>query len=410
LVEASTGKLNIDKRDGGKLTITGNQTFTGNVVLRGGQLEVQNSGSLGVGGITTGTGTEPWTAILFDPGTALVLNGANSNIVSDEHIFLRGKSSIDASIVSTAGNNKLTGRIQNEVHADGQDEIAFRVDDGGSLELSGTIAQTLTQTTTLHLVGAGAGTVSGTIVQESTGAWNIAKSESGTWTLSNTQNYTGTTTVNAGTLALGANNVVPDASSLVLAGGKLATNGHSDTFDTLAVIGNSILDLGDGSSILHFNQSDAVSWSGLLTIENWSGLTSGGGTDQIFVGSSSSGLTPSQLSAITFAGFGAGASILSTGEIVPASVGLPGDFDGDGDVDGADFVVWQTNFPTTSGATAGDADGDDDVDGADFAVWQDSFPGSGGGASPVPEPGACLLAVMALAGLTALRSRRIAHN
>lgn len=96
--------------------------------------------------------------------------------------------------------------------------------------------------------------------------------------------------------------------------------------------------------------------------------------------------------------------VLTTGPVVN------GDFDGDGDVDGADFVVWQTNFPTTSGATAGDADGDDDVDGADFAVWQDSFPGSGGGASPVPEPGAYLLAVMALAGLPALRSRRIAHN
>src|SRR5262249_16207911 len=45
-----------------------------------------------------------------------------------------------------------------------------------------------------------------------------------------------------------------------------------------------------------------------------------------------------------------------------------GDFDGDGDVDGADFVAWQTHFPTASGATRadGDADGDGDVDGADF--------------------------------------------
>ena len=54
----------------------------------------------------------------------------------------------------------------------------------------------------------------------------------------------------------------------------------------------------------------------------------------------------------------------------------PGDFDGDQDVDGADFVVWQTHFPTTSGATVetGDADGDGDVDGADFVVWQTNFP------------------------------------
>jgi hypothetical protein len=54
----------------------------------------------------------------------------------------------------------------------------------------------------------------------------------------------------------------------------------------------------------------------------------------------------------------------------------PGDFDLDGDVDGADFVAWQTNFPKASGATRsqGDADGDADVDGADFVVWQTNFP------------------------------------
>jgi ELWxxDGT repeat protein len=59
----------------------------------------------------------------------------------------------------------------------------------------------------------------------------------------------------------------------------------------------------------------------------------------------------------------------------------PGDFDTDGDVDGADFVAWQTNFPKPSGATfaQGDADGDGDVDGADFVVWQTNFPFSPSG-------------------------------
>jgi hypothetical protein len=49
-------------------------------------------------------------------------------------------------------------------------------------------------------------------------------------------------------------------------------------------------------------------------------------------------------------------------------------------VDGADFVVWQTNFPSTSGRNiySGDADGDGDVDGADFVSWQTHFPTSPG--------------------------------
>jgi ELWxxDGT repeat protein len=68
-------------------------------------------------------------------------------------------------------------------------------------------------------------------------------------------------------------------------------------------------------------------------------------------------------------------------QIVPNPILVNSDFDGDGDVDGADFVAWQTNFPKASGATLaqGDADGDGDVDGADFVVWQTNFPTSPSG-------------------------------
>jgi hypothetical protein len=86
----------------------------------------------------------------------------------------------------------------------------------------------------------------------------------------------------------------------------------------------------------------------------------------------------------------------------------PGDFDADGDVDGADFVAWQTNFPKATGATLaqGDADGDGDVDGADFVVWQTNFPFTPGpGVVPVPEPAGCLLALVAM-GIIALPRRR----
>lgn len=79
---------------------------------------------------------------------------------------------------------------------------------------------------------------------------------------------------------------------------------------------------------------------------------------------------------------------------------VPGDFNVDGDVDGADFADWQMNFPISSGATLaqGDADGDGDVDGADFVVWQTNFPFTPAPASsPVPEPSACVMALCAVA-------------
>src|SRR5262249_34684069 len=87
---------------------------------------------------------------------------------------------------------------------------------------------------------------------------------------------------------------------------------------------------------------------------------------------------------------------------------VPGDFDGDADVDGADFVAWQTNFPLASSATLaqGDADADGDVDGADFVVWQTNFPFTPSPAvSPVPEPTAFFLAIAAVATMGFWRRR-----
>jgi len=58
-----------------------------------------------------------------------------------------------------------------------------------------------------------------------------------------------------------------------------------------------------------------------------------------------------------------------------APVPSNGDANGDGQVDGLDFLAWQRGFGTTSGATAsdGDADADGDVDAADLAIWQQNF-------------------------------------
>ena len=87
--------------------------------------------------------------------------------------------------------------------------------------------------------------------------------------------------------------------------------------------------------------------------------------------------------------------------------GFEADFDGDGDVDGDDFLAWQTGFGTPSGAmkSQGDYDNDGDVDGDDFLGWQDEFgsPAAGNGSGAVPEPSS--LALLA-AGAGALAFRR----
>src|SRR5690606_21232083 len=67
-------------------------------------------------------------------------------------------------------------------------------------------------------------------------------------------------------------------------------------------------------------------------------------------------------------GAGFGSAVVVTVDNIGSPM-VAGDFNGDGGVDGADFVIWQTNFPNNSGVATlnmGDANGDGNVDGADF--------------------------------------------
>jgi len=68
-------------------------------------------------------------------------------------------------------------------------------------------------------------------------------------------------------------------------------------------------------------------------------------------------------------------SIFSGPALETVIVGTPGDFDGDFDVDGADFLAWQRGFGTTSGASVshGDANADGAVNAADLSIWETRY-------------------------------------
>jgi hypothetical protein len=85
----------------------------------------------------------------------------------------------------------------------------------------------------------------------------------------------------------------------------------------------------------------------------------------------------------------------------------PCDFNGDGQIDAGDYVVWRNTLgQTVAHGSGADANGDGTIDGTDYSLWNVNFGaiygiGAGGGLAQaagqaVPEPASCALAIVAL--------------
>jgi hypothetical protein len=97
-------------------------------------------------------------------------------------------------------------------------------------------------------------------------------------------------------------------------------------------------------------------------------------------------------------------------DVSGGAAALPGDFNADSAVNGADLAVWRSSFGKTAGA---DANSDGRSDGFDALVWQrnQGMSASVLAAAAVPEPGAAMLSagsilVFGAAGRRLVRARR----
>jgi len=76
---------------------------------------------------------------------------------------------------------------------------------------------------------------------------------------------------------------------------------------------------------------------------------------------------------------------------------LPADYNGDGDVDGADLATLENWYGINAN---GDTDGDGDTDGTDYLNWQRAYTGQGGVISLVPEPSTVTLLLLTVAAFS----------
>jgi autotransporter-associated beta strand protein len=98
----------------------------------------------------------------------------------------------------------------------------------------------------------------------------------------------------------------------------------------------------------------------------------------------------------------------ATGVLSVVTGAIPGDTNGDGVVDAADFITVKRNFGTTTGAGVGQGnfDGDGDVDWADLNILTNNMGATGGAPAVTPEP--ATLGLLAIGALAIIRRRRAA--
>lgn len=348
------GNLKVNMSGTGIWTLSGANTYSGGTTLSSGTLAL---GSDSVGAVTSGpvgTGTLTLT------GGTLQASGGDRSISNAVAI----NSGAGPTPTSVTGSNSLslTGAF---TVTSNDSTVINNLDTGKTLTLAGNVFLSNTSGTghRLTIDGPGSTSISGVIANFSGGAGangQLTKSGSDTLTLSNSNTYTGTTTIstNVGTLNAGAagalggtfgvtvnsggtlllsnsgtNDRIKNTATMTLSGGTFNTAGLSEhgASNNTAGIGavtlsaNSVLDLATGASIIAFANSSTSTWTAAttLSIYNWSGtLVTGGGTDQVYFGNDATGLTSTQLAQIEFfSGSGTGdlgtATILSNGEIVP---------------------------------------------------------------------------------------------
>jgi autotransporter-associated beta strand protein len=230
-----------------RLTLTGNNSYSGNTTINTGTVEIGSAGRLG-GGAYSGNIANSGTLIYS--GTS---NQTLSGIISGAGVLTHNASSR----LTLTGNNSYSG---NTTINTGTLEITTTGRLGG-----GNYSGNITNSGQFVLGSNSNQTLSGQI----SGNGAITKNGTGMLTLNGSNNYSGNTTINAGTVVIG-NSTGLGASGNITFGGGTLQYGSGITTDISTRIKNS------GSAILIHTNNNDITFAGTLDSSNSGGLTKNG--------------------------------------------------------------------------------------------------------------------------------------
>lgn len=357
---------------GGTLTLNGvggvllSNSSAFNLTLQNGGASAMNVALANSGAIdVTSTGAITISSSIFGAGTGFTKTGSGVLNLSGAN-FYSGGTTLSSGTINLSGSGTL-GATTNALTVNGGTlNLGGTNQTVGALNGTGGTINTSTGSSTLTVGnGGGSGSFAGSITN--TGTVALTKTGSGAQTLTNNNSYTGPTIIdggtlelkntggvpaltgtssvavnNGGTLLFSANNqlnqALPPDISLGSGSGtaKIDAGGFSQGgpgtagnagLGALTLNSNATIDL-TSTSVLHFADSTGQTWTGTLSILNWSGTpTTGGGLEQLLFGTGGilPGVDPTQLAQIQFVdpvGFAAGTysaihATTNLNEIVP---------------------------------------------------------------------------------------------
>lgn len=304
---AGSGQLT--KTGAGSLTMTGANTYTGITTINAGTVVITHNTGLG----STAGGT------LVASGAILDLQNV---AVGAEEITLAGgtltdvKSSLAGNIILTANSNLGATNVGDTFTLSGVISGGFGITkigagtvilsgvntytgatniNAGILSVTGSLADATAVTvandatynlaasdTIASLTGAGnvtlnsntltvAGSTDTTFSCVMSGTGGLVKDGTANFTMSGANTYNGGTTINAGTLTLGANNVLADTGEVNVSGGTLNIATFNDTVGTVTLSSGTITGSTGQLSSANFNVTNATGTTNIAAILAGSG-------------------------------------------------------------------------------------------------------------------------------------------
>lgn len=273
---------------------TGALTLTGNINMV--QATQFNAASADFNLLGVLSGAAPSVSFTAAAGRNVTLGGANTFAGS---VGLSGGGVINVSVLANAGLASSLGQGSAIAINDAtlrytggatstdrtwvlSNNAALQNDGTGGLTLTGAMAfDPVASIDTLNLGGSYAG--ENTIASNISDSGRIVMNGAGTWVLSGDNTYTGTTTVENGTLRAGSATAFGAVAGITVNSGTLDLNGFDLTAPTLTGTGGTI-ELGTGNLTVNVATGTSSSFAG--SIQGSGGFTKSGGGTQTLTGAS----------------------------------------------------------------------------------------------------------------------------